>query len=160
MLRFEDIKPAAEQAFNKNELFEFLTGKNGYELMVMDATIKVPTDWTRIIPYGIYALYMETQNENLVNEFTHAIERALKGTYMDFWCAFYVLFVQYSNEKRGKAPFVLDPKITNGVKDFIVKNRASMEKLFPYGEGDIDMYSDIVRLNNNFVRRWGSSFLV
>lgn len=68
-----NIKENAKRAFESDELFEFLTGRNGYDCPVIDVSIDVPTDWTRIIPFGIYALYEESKDVNILNEYKNAI---------------------------------------------------------------------------------------
>ena len=62
MIEFKNIKENAMKAYEKGEIFEFLLGYNGYNLRVIDVPVDVPTDWTRIIPYGIYAMYEESSD--------------------------------------------------------------------------------------------------
>ena len=49
--------------------------------------------------------------------------------------------------------------IINGLKNKIIDSKEELKKLLPYGKGGWNMYEDILRLNQNFVKDWGYSFL-
>jgi hypothetical protein len=159
MIQFKNIKENAKKAYENGEIFEFITGRNGYELRVIDVPVDVPTDWTRIIPNGIYALYEETQDAGIIEEYQKAIKRAINESYEDLWSAVNILYFQFDEEKANNVPFLIDPNITNGLKDRIIKSKTELGKRFPYGKNGWNMYEDILRLNQNFVDDWGYSFL-
>ena len=75
------------------------------------------------------------------------------------WCAVNILYFQIDQEKRGKAPFVVDKDIVLGIKRTIINSRTELKKEFPYGKNGWNMYEDILRLNANFEGDWGVGFL-
>ena len=159
MIEFKNIKENAMKAYEKGEIFEFLLGYNGYNLRVIDVPVDVPTDWTRIIPYGIYAMYEESSDKKVKKEYEQAIRKAIKGTPKELWCAVNILYFQIDQEKRGKAPFVVDKDIVLGIKRTIINSRTEFKIEFPYGKNGWNMYEDILRLNANFEGDWGVGFL-
>jgi hypothetical protein len=154
MIQFKNIKENALIAYERDEFFEFLTGRNGYELKVMDAPVDVPTDWTRIIPFGIYAIYEETKDENIIYKYQEAIEKAIGHSMKDLWCAANIIYFQRRKEMQNKAPFILDKQCIRELKKQIINRKDEMEKIFPYGKDELNMYQDILRLNSNFLQEW------
>lgn len=159
MIEFNNIKENAKKAFESGKLFEFLTGRNGYDLPVLDAQVDVPTDWTRIIPHGIYALYEESKDVNILNEYQNAIIKAINGSAFDIWCAVNILYFQIDHEMMKKSPFVIDKNVYHDLKDRIISNEDELKKEYPYGKNNQNMYEDICRLNHNFKDDWGYGFL-
>lgn len=159
MIDFRNIKETAIKAYENGEIFQFLLGYNGYDLRVIDVPVDVPTDWTRIIPYGIYAIYEEMLDEKVKEAYEQAIRKAIKGTPKELWCAVNILYFQIDHEKMGKSPFMIDKEIVSGLTQTIINARAALEKELPYGKNGWNMYEDIMRLNSNFEDDWGMSFL-
>lgn len=159
MIEFKDIKENAEHAYNNNEIFEFIMGRKGYQLRVVDVPVDVPTDWTRIIPNGIYAIYQDSKDNNVIYQYEQAINRAINGTCMELWCAVNILYFQIDHEKMGKSPFCINKDIVKGLTTIIINKRGELEKEFPYGKNGWNMYEDILRLNHNFKKDWKESFI-
>ena len=126
MIEFKDIKANAEKAYNNDELYEFIMGRNGYQLRVIDAPVDVPTDWTRIIPNGIYAVYQELEDGNVVYKYEQAIIKAINGTCQDLWCAINILYFQIDHEKMNKSPFFIDKTILKQHIQYMSKIRVHM----------------------------------
>jgi hypothetical protein len=159
MIQFKEIGSKAEEAFRKDEIFEFLTGRNGYELRVIDAPVNVPTDWPRIINNGIYALYSELHVEKVIVSYEEAIKKLISGNSEDLWSAVNILYFQCDHEMMKKAPFSINKEVFADLKMKIINSRKALEEQFPYGKGGWNMYEDILRLNSNYIRDWGYSFL-
>ena len=160
MIRFEDIYDNAGKAFRNKEMFEFISGRNGYDCPVLDTPTSVPTDWTAIIPNGIYRLYQTeiSSGEEIRNNFSDAVRRLIHGTDVELWEAAYVLFVQLKHEARGTAPFVLDEGIIDAFnrrvderKDALSTNYDFDGKQFPNG-----LFGDIERLNHILDRKYST----
>ena len=154
---FQTILADTRTAYEKKEFFELLTGQKDYKLQVVDVPIDVPTDWTRVIPLGIHALYRETQEEQVLADYVEAISRLISGTPTEVWIAAYVLFVQISTEYRGKASFILNRDVFPPFHKAVEKNRAWLEK-HSYGR-KMSMYEDIIRLNKNLMENHQTSML-
>lgn len=159
MIQFKEIKYKAKEAYDKNEIFEFLTGRNGYELKCIDAPVNAPTDWPKIINNGIYAIYIELHDEKIIVSYEEAIKKIIDSSYEDLWSAVNILYFQFDHEMMEKAPFLINKDVTAGLKKKIIDSKNSLENQFPYGKNGWNMYEDILRLNNNFMRDWGYSFL-
>lgn len=159
MIEFKNIKENAEQALLKDELFEYLTGRKGYDIRVADVPTDVPTDWTRVIPYGIYALYEETKDMCIIEKYQRAILCAIENSIEDLWSAVNIIYFQLDHEMLHKSPFNIDQSILSGLKEKIISSRSELEKRFPYGKSGWNMYEDILRLNHNFTEDWGYGFL-
>lgn len=159
MIEFKNIKESAREAYKKDEFFEFLTGRNGYELRVVDVPVDVPTDWTRAIPLGIYALYEESMDIDVVDKYQRAITKAINNSTSDLWCAVNIIYFQMDHEMMKKTPFTIDRTIIKGLKEKIITSRSELEEKYPYGKNGWNMYEDILRLNHNFTSDWGFSFL-
>lgn len=62
------------QALENNDLIGFLEGKSIYSKPLNHwVPAEVPTDWTKIIPKGIYALYKEKPELELDKLFEEAL---------------------------------------------------------------------------------------
>ena len=159
MITFGQIKKTAREAYMKNELFEFITGRNGYDLPVIDVPINVPTDWTRIIANGIYEIYEDEKEQEIVSAYEEAIIRAINNSETDLWSAVNVLYFQIKYENMKKAPFSIDKKVLNGLKERIIECKEILQNNYPNGDDGLSMYEDILRLNHNFKNNWGYSFI-
>jgi len=159
MITFSTIKENAKKAYEQDQMFQFIMGYDGYDLRVIDAPVDVPTDWTRIIPHGIFALYDETKDENIIRKYEEAITKAVNGNLRELWSVTYVLFVQARMEKQKRAPFEYDRDASAGITDKIINAREELSKEYPFGKDDESMYEDILRLNSIFKEEWNESFL-
>lgn len=149
MIAFNTIFESAKKAYCNNEMFEFLTGRKGYNLPVVDAQVDVPTDWTRIIPFGVYALYVKDNDKELVKMFEAAIIKALNGKAQDIWAAAHILYIQMDKQKQDKAHFFIDGTLCSILHEKMENSKRELSKYYPYGKNDWNMYEDIFRLNSN-----------
>lgn len=63
----EELLELTKKAFDNNEVAEFLCGEKGYACPISHfVPANVPTDFNRIIDFGVYKLYEETKNEKLL----------------------------------------------------------------------------------------------
>ena len=160
MRNFEDKRPSKAQiAYEKNEFYEFITGRNGYSVPVIDAQVDVPTDWTRTIP-GIYDLYNETKDDKIIEAFQDAIRKAINGSCIDIWCACNTLFFHCDHEEDGKTPFIIDKSLRRELRSIVIeKTELLRNTYYGYNKGKSHVYNDILRLNNNFYDYHGCQLL-
>lgn len=59
MIKSSSVKQNALVAIEKDEIFEFLTGRKGYDLPATDVQVNVPTGWAIITPSGIYGIFSD-----------------------------------------------------------------------------------------------------
>ena len=70
----EELLELTKKAFENNEVAEFLCGEKGYACPISHfVPANVPTDFSRIIDFGVYKLYEKTKNEKIVAKFEEAI---------------------------------------------------------------------------------------
>jgi hypothetical protein len=154
MTEWENIEENAKKAFENNEFYEFLTGRNGYSYYTSWLNVNIPTDWTSIIPNGIYKLYEETKDAKIIEAYEDAIIKAINGDAEDLWSAFNVLFFQLDHENMGKSPFKISKRVTAGLKEKVIASKENLEKNYPNGKNNWNMYEDILRLNNIYSKDW------
>lgn len=163
MIRFEDVYQNARKAFLNKELYEFIAGEKGYDCPVLDAPTCVPTDWTAIIPNGIYALYRNEAlyREDIKKDFFEAIRKLIRGSDIEIWEAAYVVFFLLRSQARGTAPFNVDEDILtlfcrrlDERKAFLAKNYQYDGKGFPNG-----LLGDIERLNGILIKKYSTEMV-
>ena len=155
MIQTTQIKEAATRAYKKKEFYEFLTGRADYSLSVIDISIDVPTDWTRIIPQGIYAIYNESGDDNIKTAYEAAIEKMIQGSPKDIWQSVYIVFIQKDMEQQGESPFTINEAILERMKLRVRECKKKLDAVSAFGDENYSMYDDIWRLNSNYKKDWG-----
>lgn len=154
-MTFKDkILKNAKEAYRKGDLTGFLRGSNGYAVQPVDAPVDVPTDWPRVIRHGIYAIYEETDDPEIILAFESAMLELCSGQPEDAWIAAHVLYFQRNQEMLDKSPFTISPNISGKVRQSVIDGKPGMSALYPYGKAGYNMYEDTLRLAHNFARDW------
>lgn len=152
MIRFENVYDTAKKAYDKNELYEFLCGKNDYDLPVLDAPTNIPTDWTVIIPNGIYKLYKNNigDQEKIKNDFVVALKRMINGESTEIWEAAYIIFILLKSQSRNVAPFNIDETLVDMFSNRVdeCKSQLSENKEYDGAQFSNGLLGDIERLNS------------
>lgn len=152
MIRFENVYDTAKEAYDKNELYEFLCGKNDYDLPVLDAPTNIPTDWTVIIPNGIYKLYKNNigDQEKIKNDFVAALKRMINGESTEIWEAAYIIFILLKSQSRNVAPFNIDEALVDMFSNRVneCKSQLSENKEYDGAQFSNGLLGDIERLNS------------
>lgn len=162
MISFKNVYSETERAFKNNEFYELLTGKKGYQLPILDVPVDIPTDWTIIVPCGIYELYRKTQNDKVKNDYQCALEKMMQGSPDEIWMVCNILFGQLKNQKLGKSPFVIDETILRDFNVAIKNNRKKLESDINWGGNDYPngLMGDIERLNSILKRKYSISMVI
>lgn len=105
-------KTLLKRALEKDELFEFIEGRNNYHVDYSALAVNYhPTDF-RFIVRTMNAYYLRKKEIPLPEKFANAVRRCLKeDTLFDTYCAFSVVFYQLYLESKGKASFELDREV-------------------------------------------------
>ena len=166
MMTDEKIYELATIAFQKNEVTEFLSGKNGYACPVDKyVPANVPTDFSRILSKGIYALYQNGQKDNLIKKYKEAILALTNMTDIDLWIAFSICWVQLYNEKRSAespAPFnIIDQSIIDSIARKLIERKSdlSLNKEWQGWNLDEGLWGDIEIQNRKSIQWFGVSFV-
>lgn len=149
MVKYEEVFCATRKAFEKREFYELLTGRSGYDVPVLGIPVRVPTDWTEIIPNGVFKLYDESKDEGIIKQYSEAIIRIINGNSTDIWIAANILFNQLSSQQKGKAPFNIKNEILRDFNEALKskKNEISCNQEYDGNQYSNGLMGDIERLN-------------
>ena len=86
------------KAIKKNEIIKYLQGRDGYRVETEPWTpAHLLTDWTKIIPWGIYEVYKENPELGLDKMIEDAILEMMDGEPFDIYVALYLVYIQYKS---------------------------------------------------------------
>lgn len=152
-----------KKAFENNEVAEFLCGEKGYSCPISHfVPANVPTDFSRIIDFGVYKLYEETKNEKIVAKFEEAILYLLDCDPAKNWIAFMVCWNQIRNEKRREAPFkFINQELIEKLKETLLKHEKELRvcKEWQGWNEENGLWQEITRINNIATKNYGVSIL-
>ncbi|MFR3010072.1 MAG: hypothetical protein ACLTND_00545 [Ruminococcus bicirculans (ex Wegman et al. 2014)] len=159
----EELLKLTKKAFENNEVAEFLCGEKGYACPISHfVPANVPTDFSRIIDFGVYKLYEETKNEKIVAEFEEAILYLLDCDPAKNWIAFMVCWNQIRNEKRHEAPFkFINQELIEKLKETLLKHEKELRvcKEWQGWNEENGLWQEITRINNIATKNYGVSIL-
>ena len=151
----EELLKLTKQAFDNDEVVEFLSGGNGYACPLNRfVPANVPTDFGRIINLGIYKFYDVTKNEEIVSKFKEAILYLLDGDAVQVWIAYSICWNLIYKKNNNKPTIIIsDDKFWGKVKSLVLK---SEEKLSICNEWQginqkYGLWSDIIRMDKNLL---------
>jgi hypothetical protein len=127
-----------------------------------DIPSNIPTDFNRILEFGVYKLYAESKDEIIIKKFLEAIYSLLNSDVVHIWCAFVICWSQIYNEQSNSAPFeCIDDTLLNSIKKAIYDNEIGLKKCFDWlgsncAEG---LWQHIVSINNSIKNRFGVELL-
>ena len=159
----EELLELTKKAFDNNEVAEFLCGEKGYACPISHfVPANVPTDFSRIIDFGVYKLYEETKNEKIVAKFEEAILYLLDCDPAKNWIAFMVCWNQIRNEKRHEAPFkFINQELIEQLKETLLKHEKELRvcKEWQGWNEENGLWQEITRINNIATKNYGVSIL-
>lgn len=159
----EELLELTKKAFENNEVAEFLCGEKGYACPISHfVPANVPTDFSRIIDFGVYKLYEETKNEKIVAKFEEAILYLLDCDPAKNWIAFMVYWNQIRNEKRHEAPFkFINQELIEKLKETLLKHENELRvcKEWQGWNEENGLWQEITKINNIATKNYGVSIL-
>lgn len=159
----EELLELTKKAFENNEVAEFLCGEKGYACPISHfVPANVPTDFSRIIDFGVYKLYEKTKNEKIVAKFEEAILYLLDCDPAKNWIAFMVCWNQIRNEKRHEAPFkFINQELIEKLKETLLKHEKELRvcKEWQGWNEENGLWQEITRVNNIATKNYGVSIL-
>ncbi len=151
------------EAIKKNELIEYLEGKENYKLdMGHWVNANAPTDWTRIIPKGLYRVYRENPELKLNDILEDALLEMMNREPFDIYVALSVIYFQLIREQRGDAPFNINREIIlENLRKTLLENEKKMKNYFEWeGKDNEDgIWSEVVRIDSLCKNKWNLSIL-
>jgi len=146
-------------AFNNKEFCLLLSGEGRYKCDVNRyVPANIPTDWNRIIKHGIYALYNEKTNINVVDDFIDAIRQLLGKNALHVWIAYSVVWFQLYNEHNIKSPFqIITPDLLQEVKTALQNNTDELKTIREWqGTSENNgLWEDITKRNEVLHKEFG-----
>lgn len=157
------IVELAKKAISKGELVDYLQGKKGYvEPIDTWVNANAPTDWTKIIPDGIYKVSVEEVDMDVASIFEESILKMLNGAEFDIYVAVSVFYFQLIRENRNASPFKIDrQKILETMKKSLKKNEHLLKTYFEWqGRNQQEgMWSEILRINSLCEKKWSINII-
>jgi hypothetical protein len=149
----EELLDLTKQAFEKGELFEFFQGKPPYTCPVNHSVpANIPTDFGRIINYGIYKFYEKQPNNKIISDLREAISKLIEGDAVQIWIAFMICLNILRNEERKSAAFSLNSsEIYDKLRISILSHEQDLRecKEWQGWNEDNGLWSEILRINKN-----------
>lgn len=157
------MKDKFMQAFNKGEVVEYLSGEKEYKIELSQrGDCPGPTDWTQIIPKGIYEAYIDNPDIGIKETYEKAIIDLIGRGGEYYYIATSVIFFQLIRENSERSPF----NINRGYIINILKTKGEDEKLdllntYKYVSQiqQNGLWSQIERMNNLAMKKWGISLI-
>lgn len=124
----EELLELTKQAFEKDEVVEFLQGFPPYTCPVNRfVPANVPTDFERITRMAIYEYYKQTKNQKIIEKMKNALLELFEGDAVQIWIAYTMCWTQIYFEKKGIAPFHLaDQELLDNVKSVLLRNKEEL----------------------------------
>lgn len=121
-----EIYVKTKEAYEKGEFYELLKGKGDY--FYSNWEMRGQHDDWRIIENGIFPLYAELKDEEIVNETEKAIKKLLNGCQRDIWRAVFIMFgIEDHGLNLEKGVFHLSSELVDYAKEIVLKNETALK---------------------------------
>lgn len=162
MISGDVMKTAKElflEAVEKNEVNKYFRGDGNYKVPVPHMVpINIPTDWTYIIPAGVYELYRERPDLRVDELFQTALLEMAANDNLGLYAAVNLVFDQLLREKDGSAPFAIDKeRLLPLLQAELSKKRSSLKGDFTWmGKGNPEgLWSELNRIDSLIRKKTG-----
>ncbi len=152
----EELLALTKKAFDNDEVVEFLCGEKWYACP-LDRFVPahVPTDFGRIVNLGVCRLYMETQNEEIIEKFKKAVLSLLNGNAVQIWVAYSVCWNLMYKRIHNKPTIVIsDDNFWGTVRSSIQKNEDKLRLCKEWQGFNLEngLWEDIKRMDKNLTK--------
>ena len=136
-------------------LLNFFVEKKGYSCPISRfVPANVPTDFGRIVNFGVFKLYEESKNEKIIKKFKEAILALVKGSAVQVWIAYSVCWnLVYKKNRKQPTLVIQDVEFWNSVKSSILASENKLRVCNEWqGINQKDgLWSDIIRMDKNLL---------
>lgn len=88
----------------------------------------IPTDWSLLLGFGIYAYFRETGDPDVPGLCRKAVCELLEGDVFSIWCGYNVCFFLAYQECENRAPFrILDETLLQALRSALHSNQAALK---------------------------------
>ena len=162
----EEVLELTKKAFENNQVPELLCGEKGYSVDPPEwdryTPSNIPTDIDRVLCMGIYALYLEKKDPEIIRKFREAII-TLNHTPVQIWCAYRACWSQMYEEHSGYGvPFeMIDEPLLQTLRAAVLQNEAGLRgcKEWLGIECENGLWDFITRVDSNIEESFGVSIL-
>jgi hypothetical protein len=151
------------ESIEKDEIYKFLIGEGDYKVPVPHMVpVYIPTDWTDIIPSGIYELYKDRPDLNVDILFENALADTIKKGNIGLYAVVNLVLDQFSREKNNSAAFKIDKsKLVPLINSELIKKSGDLKNDFSWmGKGQPEgLWSEIARIDKIMKRDLGIGLL-
>ena len=158
----EQVYLLAEKAYQNNELDKLFLGKEPYQFdNLKHIPANVATDISALINEGIYELYNDGQQE-IPQVLKRTICELLKGSPIEIWTAYKIIWNQNWDNRHGKAPFyIIDSELSQFAKAAILSNKCALSSCKELVGWNLEngLWQDIARLERNLNNKYGAGLL-
>lgn len=139
-------------ALAKNELDKFLRGDKPYSIKPNQwVAANVPTDWTVIIPQGIYEVYKHNSSINIKKIFEDTLIKMIFDDLGNLYVALNIIYNQLLWEHDNRAVFKIDrKKIMPLLTKKLYEKKTELENDFRWlGSGEPKgLWSEVLRIDS------------
>lgn len=160
-MQFNEIYDKTKYAFEHDEVYALLTGKDNYNYQAPMYPVSLPTCIEFVLRDGIYPLYRESKDQKIIEDYCEALMHMIKSDdAVAVWWATSILYMQKINETaewmKNNAPFEITSDFWNELGQILPKHKIALMKNFDYqGNGEeYGLWSDILRINRLLLKKY------
>lgn len=151
-MNLNELNKIIEEELKKGSFLPLFYGAIGFEEQLLKYfPSDVPTDWGYVIEKGIYELYKQSQDNDIVELCKKNVVDMLESTNpFSVWCGYNVCWNLITKEKSGKAPFnIMNIQMIENLKYSLNKNKKALSKARIWNGKNLQngLWSDIERLS-------------
>ena len=151
-----------KKAVDNNELKKLFLGETGYEWgNLKHIPALVLTDIGAILEHGLYVLYKKG-NTDIPNELKTTVFTLLKGTPIEIWTAYSIIWHENWYNKHNRADFcIYDSEMKSALTSSINTNKVLLMSCKELVGKNLNegLWEDIYRLENNLYRKYGEGLI-
>lgn len=163
IMDLKEIYELTAKAFETNHVKELLLGKGEWCVPVnWKAPANTPTDWDRIIYFGVHAYCKGENCVNRVAQFEEAFISILKESTSSIMAGFELYFSYwYHIFDHSEENILFTPRLKKELAQAIKSNKTKLSAVtewsgYKYRTG---LYDNIVYLNNTIEKKFGAGIL-
>lgn len=165
-MQFNEIFEKTKYAFENEEVYELLVGKNEYSYQDRQISASVPTMITFVFEDGVFPYYKganDVARANILHKLTEAIQKLLasKDEVEVWWALFTLKSLKNAEARFFTSPFILADCFWKDVRVALLQNKEKLCTNKTYFGGDYadGLFGDVRRINRILVSDFGIDVL-
>ena len=162
-MNLQNYQNMTQKALEEGSFVPLFRGDLGYATETGNyAVADIPTDWSIIIQYGIFALYEEQKDPRIPKLCRKSLLIMMEGDYFDVWCAYSLCFSLAYHDFKKDAPFsILDEILLRTLQGALCREEEVLmqSKCWQGKNLKNGLWSDIFASARIAVQKYGVKFL-